>query len=251
MRSRYITLLLISLIPLEGRANDYCKSHKLGWHFYCENKKAEEKKENILNRYSSATEAISDIRAELEEKKAKAVLNPTQENMYEYIALQNEQILRAEKFSNAWKKVQWKHPELDFSVKSPHSTVGNDVTSEMRRKATQKTLQNLSNRYGIFFFYSTSCQFCQKYSSILKSFATIHNLDVFAVSMDGEILPEWPDSVINNGQAEQMGMAGKPVPATLLFDNKEKQVIPIGFGILAMSELEDRIYQLVGIIDEE
>lgn len=231
--------------------NAFCEAKKLGWHFYCDKEKANEEKKDILTKYSSAGEALDHIKAELEETKAKAVLSPTEENVYNYIALQNEQIIRAEKFSKVWKKVQRKHPELDFSVKTPNSTVGNDITSEIKRKATKKALENLNKRYGIFFFYSTKCAFCQKYSSILRSFATIHHLDVLPVSMDGGILPEWPESVVNSGQAEKMGIAGKPVPATLLYDDKEDRVIPIGYGILAMSELEERIYELVGETDEE
>ena len=38
--------------------------------------------------------------------------------------------------------------------------------------------------------------------------------------------------------------ANKPVPATILFDKKNKSVIPVGFGLMAMDELETRIYEM-------
>lgn len=60
--------------------------------------------------------------------------------------------------------------------------------------------------------------------------------------MDGGSLPEWPKFMVNHGQIARMGIDNNTVPATLLFDKKTRKIIPIGFGVLAHSELEERIY---------
>ena len=107
-------------------------------------------------------------------------------------------------------------------------------------------MQTLNQRYGLFFFYSSGCSFCHKYSPILKVFADTYGIEVMAISMDGGVLPEWPNTAVNQGRAERFGLAGKGVPATVLFDNQTKTLIPVGFGLLTISELEERIYTLIG-----
>ncbi len=64
------------------------------------------------------------------------------------------------------------------------------------------------------------------------------------VSMDGGSLPDWQQSVVNKGQVEKMGLESSAVPATVLFDKENKQFIPVGFGVLSHSELEERIYAI-------
>jgi hypothetical protein len=34
------------------------------------------------------------------------------------------------------------------------------------------------------------------------------------------------------------------VPATVLFDKETRQIIPVGFGVLSHSDLEERIYAI-------
>lgn len=240
----FITFIILMVTTNPALAvESYCSSKNLGWHFYCDSEMKRSEEGNAKT-YQSATAAISDIREELEESKAKAVLKPTEENVKNYIVLQNLQVQRAERFSKVWSKVLWKYPALDFSVNSPNSTVGNEVTAAAKEEAIQASLHKLGSRYGIFFFYSTSCPYCHKYSPILKAFAKTYGLNVMAVSRDGKILHDWPESEVDKGQIAAMGLANTPLPATVLFDNKTQSIIPVGFGILAMSELRERIYQL-------
>jgi len=62
--------------------------------------------------------------------------------------------------------------------------------------------------------------------------------------MDGGGLPDWNKAMINKGQIENMGIKVEAVPATILFDKESKQVMPIGFGVLSHSDLEERIYTI-------
>jgi conjugal transfer pilus assembly protein TraF len=63
-----------------------------------------------------------------------------------------------------------------------------------------------------------------------------------AISLDGGALPEWKNFAVDNGQIERMGMEIKSVPATILFDKETRELIPVGFGMLSHTELEERIY---------
>jgi hypothetical protein len=48
--------------------------------------------------------------------------------------------------------------------------------------------------------------------------------------------------MINKGQISKMGIEVEAVPATILFDKTTKRVMPVGFGVLSHSDLEERIY---------
>ncbi|MFN8912254.1 MAG: conjugal transfer protein TraF, partial [Alphaproteobacteria bacterium] len=152
---------------------------------------------------------------------------------------------RSSRFSEVWQRVLWNRPDLDLSVKTPVSTIGNELRSEMRSAQLKVALSELKERYGLFFFYKSTCVFCVKYAPILRAFSDYHGINVVPVSLDAAILPEWPESKIDNGQFIGFGLTGKPVPATLLFDNKTKEIVELGFGLLTMSDLEERMSILI------
>ncbi len=251
METKYSQVIIITMLMVLNIkwafAGDYCDGMKLGWHFYCDPKILED--ENVIKKNSGTVEdaklELKEIKAKLEDLKIRAVIYPTEANTLEYIAYQQEQLERSSKFSQAWQRVLRNNPNLDYTVSTPISGIGNQLVEEIKRKDLNNILSGLNERYGLFFFYSSRCVHCHKYSPILKVFADTYGLKVMPVSIDGGFLPEWPNSVINNGQLEQLGLADKPVPSTILFDTKSKQLLPIGFGLLTISELEERIYTIV------
>jgi conjugal transfer pilus assembly protein TraF len=62
------------------------------------------------------------------------------------------------------------------------------------------------------------------------------------ISLDGEGLKEWQNILINKNHLNVLGINIEAIPATILFDKISKKTIPIGFGVLSHSELEERIY---------
>lgn len=248
-----LLIVILMFLPVFANAEEasLCKRLNLGWHFYCDEKKLQKEEEMRAAKEGSVEEArqeLSDIQKKLEDLRVKSVIYPTNKNILEYIAFQNQLLERSEKFSNMWQKAIWRNPELDFMVKTPLSTVGHAVRDEVKIDSRAKLLQEVGKRYGLFFFYTTRCPYCIKYSPIVKVFAESHGISVLPVSLDGGKLPEWPDSVHNNGQLESFGLAGKPVPITVLFDNQNKKLVIVGFGLLTVNELEDRIYELISEI---
>ena len=248
MATKFFYIVVLSMAILSvcnlSNASSYCDNMQLGWHFYCDPTKHKEAASNEDSQAQKAQSELKQVQERLEELKVQAVMYPTEENLKNYITYQKEQLERAEKFADVWGKVLWKTPSLDAMVTSPINSVGNELRYEIENKDIEQTLLKLNKNYGVFFFYSSICVFCQKFSPIIKVLADKYQLNVMAVSMDGVFLPEWPSSVVNQGQARAMGMDGQPVPAVMLFDNTSNKVIPVGFGLLSMQELEKRIYEL-------
>lgn len=242
-----LMMILIGITPVF--ANDLCKEMKLGWHFYCETPLAQKTQsaDTTPNNIAHARAQLMEIQQKLEDLKINAIINPTETNVANYIAFQNMQMERATQFAQAWQRTLWGHPDLDYSVKTPISTAGNLMRNEINARDIRNVLQTLNTRYGLFFFYKSGCIYCHKYSPILKTFAATYNIDVMPVSLDGGYLPEWPQSVYDPKKAKIFGLDDKPVPATMLFDNQNKQIIPVGYGLLTVDELEARIYQLTSM----
>ena len=259
----------------------FCKRYGLGRYFYCDEERDEGKEEideidirgkkpiaklSQEEREVRAMKERDEIQQKLERLQVLSVMYPTSENLRRYLAFQKEQLDRASKYSAAWKKVLWNTPELDYRLRSPASSLGNQIAMDQKNQEKEQILKSLSVRYGIFFFYSSKCVYCQKYTLILKSFLARYGLEVMPITIDGVILKKWPTSQIDRGQSEKFYSfysshpsrfsrssknpsvfisENRPVPATFLFDQIKKEVIPVGYGLLTYDELSTRIFDLV------
>lgn len=83
----------------------YCDERKLGSWFYCNSEEAKRRAREQAMPASPAipaTERMAQITAKLDELKARAILEPTSENIVSYIRFQREQLDRASTFADVW-----------------------------------------------------------------------------------------------------------------------------------------------------
>jgi len=222
----------------------YCAERRLGQWFYCSKPRATEPEKQAVPVPSSAVERMSAITRQLDELKARAILDPTEENVIAYVRFQREQLDRASTFSDTWQRALWQNPDLDYTLQRPVSTVGKRAWLDNRRADRDAVMANLSQRYGLFYFYAQSCGACDLFSPILRSVADSHGMAVMAVSRDGGPSRDFPNYVVDAGQRARMGVPGNETPALVLFDTVTKRTIPVGYGILSADEIMDRIFAL-------
>lgn len=245
-------MLVLSLMASPAAAQDdplYCVARKLGHYFYCEQPKAvvKEKKspDKKIPPQVTARDRIAKIRAQLQEMRAAAVLEPTTENVSAYIRFQRAQLDRASRFSDVWQRALWQQPDLDYTLLRPVSNLGKKVWSDARGADQEDLLAHLGERYGIFYIYSGTCGACRAFSPLMRAFADRYNLLVKAVSIDGAPNDYFPDAMRDTGQAAALGLDHQPVPAVILFDAEQGRVIPVGFGLMTEEDLKKRIYLLI------
>ena len=223
----------------------------LGWHFYCDrdDREAEERPVQPAPQSSpsSARERILEMRRQLEEARAAAILDPSPAKVTTYLRLQQETLQRAAAFSDAFRRTVWATPELDYTLKRPVGALAKRLWSDERRAAVAGGLARLGERYGLIYLGHTGCAGCRVFGPLLRAFATRHGLDVLAVSLTGGPLEGWPEAVADNGRAAKLGLAGTPVPAVVLFDTQTKKVLPVGFGVMAEDQLAERIFTLTAL----
>ena len=220
----------------------YCRERRLGQWFYCTRPKDPERPSLVPQ--ASAAERMAAISRELDELKARAILEPTQENVIAYVRFQREQLDRASTFSDTWQRALWQNPDLDYTLQRPVNTVGKRAWLDNRKADRDTVLTNLGQRYGLFYFYAQSCGACEIFGPILRSVADSHGMTVMAVSMDGGPNRDFPNYVVDSGQRARMGVAGNQTPALVLFDTATRRTIPVGFGLLSAEEIMDRIFML-------
>jgi conjugal transfer pilus assembly protein TraF len=231
----------------------YCAERKLGTWFYCEKPKLKPKPEVVKIipppvPSLSAKERLSAITAELEERKAAAILEPTTENITSYVAFQRQQLDRSSLFADVWQRALWQKPELDYTLQRPVSTLGKRAWLDGRKTDRDIVMSQLSQRYGVFYFYSSSCGACDIFAPIMKAVSDKYGLNILAVSMDGGPTAVFPNYMVDSGQYQKMGLGDqRQVPALVLFDSVTKQPMPIGYGILSQDEIIDRVFQLTQV----
>ena len=226
----------------------YCEERKLGYWFYCSKPRPAEVEVEAPAVTPSATSQLDAITANLRELKAKAILEPTPANVTAYIRFQRAQLDRASLFSDVWQRAIWQDPDLDYTLQRPVSTLGKRAWIDERKNDRDRVMASLSQRYGVFYFFASSCGACDIFSPILKAVSDKYGLSVLAVSTDGGPSATFPGYMVDSGQYEKLGLGtDRQVPALVLFDSVTKQPMPIGYGILSQDEIMDRVFQLTQV----
>jgi conjugal transfer pilus assembly protein TraF len=221
----------------------YCRRHLGSW-FYCDKPKTKPKADTAPAPQISADAQLKAIGRQLDELKARAILEPSEANILAYVRFQREQLDRSSTFADVWQRALWQNPDVDYTLQRPVSTIGKRAWLDNRVAERQAAMQRIAQRFGVFYFYAQSCAACEIQSPILKSISVANHFSVVAVSMDGGPNRVFPHYVVDSGQRERMGLIGNATPALVLFDTVTKQPIPIGTGLMAADEIMDRIFIL-------
>ncbi|VXC98809.1 IncF plasmid conjugative transfer pilus assembly protein TraF [Sphingomonas sp. T1] len=229
----------------QQRGDDfYCGERRLGQWFYCERPKAKPSTpQTPAQPQQSSTAQLKAITRQLDELKARAILEPTEANVIAYVRYQREQLDRASTFSDTWQRALWQNPDIDYTLQRPVSTVGKRAWTDNRSATRDQVLSRLGQRYGMFYFFAQSCAACEVFSPILRSVADSHRITVMAVSTDGGPSRQFPNYVVDSGQRQRMGVP-LATPALVLFDTVTRKTVPVGFGVMSADEVMERIFML-------
>ena len=223
----------------------YCTERQLGTWFYCDRPRSDPTPSRPAQ---SPRATLAAIGAELEERKARAILEPTPETVTSYIRFQRAQLDRSSTFADVWQRALWQDPGLDYTLQRPVSTLGKRAWLDQRKGERDRLMADLSRRYGVFYFFSSSCGACDIFAPILKAVSDRYAFPVLAVSMDGGPSTTFRDYMVDSGQYERLGLGSeRQVPALVLFDSVTRRPMPIGYGILSQDEILDRVFQLTTV----
>jgi conjugal transfer pilus assembly protein TraF len=220
--------------------------HAEGWHWYesLSDNKIEERKKSSSGRSppfssSTPTEKIEAQRKELETKLHTAILEPNRDNIITYILAQKTLMDQSERFSESWQRVVMTTPALDETLIHPVDQNARHIYYQARNQEITKRIKALAQEYGLFFFFKGECSYCHHFAPVVKHFAKKHGWSVLGISLDGGTLAEFPGAKRENGMAARLQVSH--VPALIAFHASSGQMIPLAYGMVSESEIEERI----------
>ena len=186
---------------------------------------------------------LEEIKKELERIKGVAVVNPTKENVLEFLRAQNFVMDKSALFADVSRRVVWANPDVNYSTRSPVASFakGNE-RNRMNAKRTQ-LLNDLSKTHALLYFARSDCQYCNDQGPVLKEFSRKTSIPILTITLDGMPIPSFPDAKPDNGISliASEGKGIERVPATFLIQKDNKSIIPLGAGVITADELGERI----------
>jgi conjugal transfer pilus assembly protein TraF len=183
-----------------------------------------------------------EIREELDRLRDAAVIDPTMETVRTYLAAQQYVMEKGSTFADVARRVVWETAELDYSLRRPTNALAIDAFKSERRETRERAIARLAKENGLFFFFRGDCPYCHQLAPVLKYLQDVHGIEVFAVSLDGGRLSQFPEPRPDNGISRVLEVS--QVPALFLSSKTERRVQPIGYGVLAADEILERMYVL-------
>jgi conjugal transfer pilus assembly protein TraF len=174
-----------------------------------------------------------------------AIDNPTKENVSTYMYLQRVMLDKASRFSDMTNLVTMSDSILDENARRPIASFGSTAMDERSRDGVNQAAKKLAKTAGLWFFYSSTCQYCVKEASVLTGIAHAHGFKVMPIALDGAPLPNglYPDFVTDKGQSSKLGVTATP-DIFLVNPNHPNSVVHLGQGLIAGDDLVKRAITL-------
>jgi conjugal transfer pilus assembly protein TraF len=253
-------LIILCLIISAGRPaladdNDvkFYKEKKTGWWWYQdpkpEIKNKEEEKFNlkpvkimpsIVNipdetLWNLHPDQFQELLLELQKK---AVQNPTESTMTDYTRMLDMARRKSVVFANASMLYVQQHPEYDVAAADPITTPGRVATIKQTAQDMENKINWAAGNYGIIYFYSPECQYCEAQTPILKYFGEKYKW---------EIKPY--DTKTDSKIAEAFNVA--VTPTILLIGRKNGEYLIVSSGVISLPDMEERIYRGIRLLEGE
>lgn len=160
-----------------------------------------------------------------------AIQTPTQQNIKDFQFMTDLMSTKALAFTNANEAFISQHPTLNMDYEYPTNIPGSTGKMTMQDTEVNNEIAKVSKDYGIMFFYSNTCEYCEKQAGILQIFKReFPDMDLKSIE-------------INNDPNLANFFKIETVPSIMLVYRNAKDAIPISVGVIDASSLKQRIYR--------
>lgn len=166
--------------------------------------------------------------------------DPSPENVQAYFLVQKFAMDRSQEFALNARKVILGNLLLDGSVSRPLSSIGVKSANTATVQARDNLLKKLKDKVGIFFFFKSTCPYCETQAPILRMAEVNLGFNVIAVSVDGGELKsaKFEKTYKDAGHAKRLGL--ESVPAIYLMNEKGEFDL-IAASPVSFDSLKERI----------
>ena len=195
------------------------------------------------------TKEMEKLRKDFEELQAKAILNPTLENVAAFQKAYNGIVNRSSSFEKTWMLSSLISGERYRESDQPspkHRKIYQDKTD----RQLEEDISGLSKTHGLFFIFKNDCPYCHEMAPVVRQLVDQYHFAIKAISPDGEGLKEFPEAVKDNGTISQINPEGV-FPTLFLVNPHSGQTIPLARGLTSPSELKDNFKVIIRFLKEQ
>jgi conjugal transfer pilus assembly protein TraF len=240
-------------IPLLSNAENGSLDYPSVWrctesrfHWYCDDSDRQNDADYVpASRKSqpiATPRTAEELRQELKRREDLAIMYPTDANLRSYLSLWQETQDTAARFSDQWRRFVWQNPELDYSQRRPTNNAAIKIQDESRSENEERQLRQLAKDHGLIFFFRSDCPYCHAMAPTLRRLAEQYGIEVLGVSLDGQGFAEFPNPRDGRREAAKWGI--ERVPALFIGSKRTGERAPVGYGMMALSEIINRIFVL-------
>ena len=224
-------------------AMTYWRQHREGWFWYRDPLPPKPRPPLTTPKKPKDLADFESLQQRLEELKRVAVMNPSDTNLLAYMRFQRMVMDKSQVFADRWQRLVWSAPDLDYGTSGrPTNAMAINVFDDQQRDRDAQTVRTLAATHGLIFVFRSDCPFCHRFAPILKRFEQDYGMTVLAISLDGGPLPDYSDARPDNGMAARLNATA--VPALYLTAPARREIRPVGFGLMSMSDLLERVAAL-------
>ena len=184
----------------------------------------------------SYSERMKQVRENFDEIEAKAILEPTLENVIEFQRAQNAAFDKAESFQKMLMLAAMLEASPSDQIMS--SPASRDIYYREEQKRLDQEIKALAKTHGIFFIFKNDCPYCHEFAPIVKELVNTYGFEYKAISKDGLPLKEFPEAVLDNGTIAKLNPEGI-YPCLLLVNPRTQEVIPLAKGLVNTPQLKE------------
>ncbi len=162
-----------------------------------------------------------------------AVQFPSEQNVLEYLTLQDVARRKALAYTHTVSYVTQKYPKL-FGMNQVYPTAGPGITArvQMQRGEIEAILNEARRDHALLFFTDPRCGYCDKQRQILGYFIEKFGWQVKAI-----------DTTREPAVAARFNITS--TPALILIKKDDPQSMPVATGVITLSELERKLFRTI------
>jgi len=179
-----------------------------------------------------------DFQTLLMEFQKKAVQRPTEQNVLEYLTMQDLARRKAAAYANVASFVVQKYATLDLGRDYPVTAPGVIARVKMQKEEIAATIQAAAEDHALLYFYSPDCAYCAEQQQILHFFTDQYGWQVKGID-------------INENLSAAARFNITITPTLLLIGKGREEYIPVASGVVALDELERRLYRSIRLLKDQ
>jgi len=236
-------LMLTTAVLAEEADSRFYEDTKHGWFWYEDPLPEKELQKEIIPRQTVSLDTYSiddlwnmhpdDFQTLLNDLQKKAVQYPKEQNILEYLSMQDIARRKAFAYTNVAMYVTQKNSDL-FNVGQVYPSARPGITARVRMQQSEitQTIGTAGNTHALIFFVSPGCSFCEQQAQILAYFTDKYN---------------WPIKIVDISRQIQAASRFNitTTPTLLLVKKGKDKSLTVSTGVITLSELERKLYRSI------